>query len=241
MSECCGGTCRIPAAHPPEPYYSDDLVTLYHGDCRENVTWLDADVLVTDPPYGIDWKARHGDARKGTRTQAFTNSVIAADRDTAARDHALAAWGKRPAILFGSWRIERPVDVHALLIWHKEGAYSGPLVAPFFTNHEEIYVIGKANWRKSAPPLRSVLTTSEHRSSATREIGHPTPKPVGVMEALIDRCPEGVIADPFAGSGATLEAARNLGRRAIGVEIDERYCEIAARRLAQDTLFGGVA
>lgn len=224
-----------------EPYYSDDLVTLYHGDCRKVTTWLDADVLVTDPPYGIAWTARFGRAQHGTKDQRSQNNVIASDSDSSARDDILTTWGNRPTIVFGSWRIPRPAGVHALLIWHKEGAYSGPLVAPFFTNHEEVYVLGGTGWRKSAPPLRSVITTTEHRSSATREIGHPTPKPVGLMELLVDRCPPGVIADPFAGSGSTLLAAKNLGRPAIGVELDERYCEIAARRLTQDTLFGGAA
>lgn len=221
------------------PYYEDDLVTLYHGDCRDFGEWLEADVLVTDPPYGVQWKARHGRAQHGTKDQRFTANVITADADAAVRDEVLAMWGKRPAIVFGSWRVPRPPGVHALLVWHKEGAYSGPLVAPFFTNHEEIYVLGKADWRKSAPPLRSVITTTEHRSSATREVGHPTPKPVSLMEKLIDRCPPGVIADPFAGSGATLLAARNTGRRVVGFEVEERYCELAAGQLAQHTLFAG--
>jgi site-specific DNA-methyltransferase (adenine-specific) len=222
-------------------YYQDDAVTLYHGDCREVTAWLAADVLVTDPPYGIRWESRYGDARKGTKDQLRQSDIIASDGDTTCRDEVLNLWGKRPAIAFGSWRIDRPAGIRSLLIWHKEGAYSGPCNGAFFNNHEEIYVLGDGAWRKSAPPLRSVITTHEHRSSATREIGHPTPKPVGVMEKLIDRCPPGTIADPFAGSGSTLVAAKSLGRRAIGVEIDERYCEIAARRLAQDVLDFGSA
>lgn len=226
----------------PDPYYSDELVTLYLGDCREVTEWLDADVLVTDPPYGISWTHRPGPACGPGASKRAVRNVVAGDADTVARDAVLDAWGDRPAIVFGSWRVARPGGVRSLLVWNKEGAYSGPLNAAFFTNHEEIYVIGEGPWRKSAPPLRSVITTTEHRSQASKSIGHPTPKPVSLMEKLIDRCPAGaVIADPFAGSGATLRAAANLGRRAIGVEVDERYCEIAAKALDQYAMDFGAA
>ncbi len=224
-------------------YYSDEHVTLYHGDClTENREWLNADVLVTDPPYGVRMTMRHGDARIRLNRVPRTANAIAGDKTTEARDMVEQAWGDRPAVMFGSWRVVRPSRLRAVLIWHKEGAFSGPCNAAFFTNHEEIYILGEGAWRKSAPPLRSVLTSSEHRSHAAADVGHPTPKPLGIMEALIDRCPPGTVADPFAGSGSTLVAAKMLGRTAIGVELEERYCEIIAKRLAQGALdFGGVA
>jgi site-specific DNA-methyltransferase (adenine-specific) len=117
------------------------------------------------------------------------------------------------------------------LIWDKQGAYPGPSRAAFYTAHEEIYLLGRnpfpANGNK---PMRSVIATHEARQFAVR-IGHPTPKPIDLMSILLDRCPSGVIADPFAGSGSTLVAALLAGRPAVGVELEERYCEVAANRL----------
>jgi site-specific DNA-methyltransferase (adenine-specific) len=213
-------------------YYQDEQVTLYHGDCLEITDWLGADVLVTDPPYGIAWHQRLGSSSKGTRNQVDTSNVIAGDGDPSLRDAVLAQWAQKPAVVFGNWRVQRPAAVRSLLIWHKANSWWGTANQAFYTNHEDIYVLGEG-WPKSTRPLRSVITTEELRSAAPAKHGHPTPKPVRLMEILIDRCPPGVIADPFAGSGSTLIAARNLGRKAIGVEIEERYCEIIARRLDQ--------
>lgn len=216
------------------PYYQDEWVTLYHGDCLETTEWLAADVLVTDPPYGVAWKGGFSSYDSNNKRTVYSNDGIKNDEDADVRDKALALWGKRPAIVFGSWRVDRPANTQHRLIWHKKGQNPGPVNAPFLTQDEEIYILG-TGFKKTSPPMRSVIATTEARSVEVSKIGHPTPKPVGLMELLIDRCPEGVIADPFAGSGATLLAARNLGRKVIGVEYEEKYCELIAKRLGQAT------
>lgn len=114
----------------------------------------------------------------------------------------------------------------------------GNTMIPWGNSHEEIYLLGKGWDREGTGQKRqgSVIETSGLVGGATgkeNQFGHPTPKPVPLMEHLIERCPPGVIADPFAGSGATLVAARNLGRKVIGVELEERYCETIANRLQQ--------
>ena len=223
-----------------EPYYQDDLVTLFHGDCLEVAEWLAADVLVTDPPYGIAWTAHTG-GYKGKGSQTEIRNAVSGDNSTEVRDAVLAAWGEqRSAIVFGTWRVQRPDKAQHRLIWHKKGHAPGPANMPFMSNDEEIYILGNG-FRPSSPPLRSVITTQEARSVEVNRIGHPTPKPIGLMEILLDRCPAGVVADPFAGSGSTLIAARNLGRPSIGVELEERYCELIAKRLSQQAFdFGSL-
>lgn len=220
-----------------KPYYQDNFVTLYHGDCLEITDWLSADVLVTDPPYGISWKGVTSGVNAGY--EKHKNGIVG-DADLHFRDQVLDLWGNKPAIVFGSWKKPRPEKTQHRLIWHKAGMPPGALNAPFMTQDEEIYVLGQG-FISTSPPMRSVIVTNEHRPQEVARIGHPTPKPIGLMELLIERCPEGLIADPFAGSGSTLVAARNLGRKAIGVEFEEKYCELIAKRLSQQTFdFGGL-
>lgn len=219
-----------------QPYYSDDLVTLYLGDCLTVTEWLDADVLVTDPPYGMGYRADGLHCERSLRTS--TSESVRGDNNTQVRDAAVSAWGDRPAVVFGTWRHPLSKPPTHRLIWHKAGRHPGISPHPWFPVDEEIYLIG-SGW--VGTPTPTVLTTTEQRSMEPSRIGHPTPKPIGLMARLIKKCPPGVIADPFAGSGSTLVAAAYEGRRAVGVEVEERYCELIANRLSQDILdFGEV-
>ena len=210
-------------------YYQDDYVTLYLGDCLEQTAWLNADVLVTDPPYGQAYKSGMD---RGSRTE--WHEVIAGDNDTQSRDKALELWGETKAgLVFGTWKVEKPKQTRQTVIWDKTPCgFMGDLALPFGSAHEEIYCIGKVGWtgKREASIIKAQMLMSGDKNRPD----HPTPKPIGLMERLIEKT-VGVIADPFAGSGATLLAAKNLGRKVIGVELEEKYCEIIAKRLSQVT------
>jgi DNA modification methylase len=226
-----------------KPYYADELVTLYHGDCREVTDWLAADVLVTDPPYGSQvlnglgvnhggygrrqnaaGNSRHASSRTNVGREGFT---IANDLTTECRDAALALWGERPALLFGSPRMpDPPIAVADRLVWDKKRP--GMNAGPWRYRHESIYVT--AGFERTSDSAVSVLTAFPEQAD------HIHGKPLLLMVELVAAAPAGRIADPFAGSGTTLVAAKRLGRRCVGVELDERYCEIAARRLDQGVL-----
>jgi site-specific DNA-methyltransferase (adenine-specific) len=220
----------------PKPYFQNDLVTLYHGDCLEITEWLEADVLVTDPPYGVAWKSSTMSNANVPKSEIINN-----DATPDVRDRSLELWGLKPALVFGSWKVARPTQTRHRLIWHKKANIPGMRSHAWFSADEEIYVLGTGFVGK---PEQNVLVTNDRRDGAYGEVarlGHPTPKPVGLMERLIAKCPDGLIADPFAGSGATLVAARNLGRKAVGVEMEEKYCELIASRLSQEAFdFGGM-
>ena len=224
-----------------EPYYQDDLVTLYHGDCLElSDLWTVADVLVTDPPYGTQFSeanskggygrrqnaagnSRHASTRENASTEGFT---IANDGDTKTRDAALTLWGDKPALVFGSPRLPDPPGNWAdRLVWDKKRP--GMNGGPWRYRHESIYVT--AGFVRVSDASTSILTAFPEQAD------HIHGKPLALMQTLVETAPPGLIADPFAGSCTTLVAAHNLGRQAIGVELDERYCELLAKLLSQGT------
>ena len=211
------------------PYYEDDAVTIYHGDCRELDVWdIAGGVMVTDPPYGIS----HSSNRPGA---PLRGSQIANDESTVVRDAVLNRWAPRPFVMFGTCRsTPLPVPVRATLVWDKGGHVGmGDLTLPWKQNWEHVYVGG--------PGFVGTRDTGVLRFNALApwagEYTHPHEKPVELMRALIGKCPPlAEVVDPFMGSGTTLRAAKDCGRKAIGVEVEERYCEIAANRMAQEVL-----
>lgn len=205
-----------------EPYYQDDLVTLYHGDCLEITEWLAADVLVTDPPYGTQPDSNVIGYGRKVQPDGFRGQRIANDTTVETRDKALARWGSRAALVFGSPRLSDPPGEWAdRLVWDKRRP--GMNGGPWRYRHESIFVT--AGFVRSSDASVSILSAFPEQGD------HIHGKPLALMEALIECAPAGVIADPFAGSGTTLVAARNLGRQAIGVELEKEYCDVIVRRL----------
>lgn len=208
-------------------YYEDEYVQLHHGDARAIRGWTLADVLVTDPPYGTQFSAENPKGGYGRRQNAGLGPegfTIANDDTTDTRDLALELWGDRPALVFGSPRLpDPPGKWDDRLVWHKQRP--GMNGGPWRYTHESIYARGFVRNGNSNFSVLTAFPADQHM--------HIHAKPVALMENLLESAPPGVIADPFAGSGSTLIAARNLGRKAIGVELEERYCELIVSRLAQ--------
>ena len=191
------------------PYYADDLVTLYLGDCREVTDWLAADVLVTDPPY----------PNNGGH---FDESVDAARA-------VLEAGTWREAIVFWN-ELEHPpviLPLVAVHVWHRTNVNGRP--------YEPAFHFAADGQKRRSDVIRHTQIHSGVGPGSAEYCGHPTQKPEAVMRVLA-RKTSGTIADPFAGCGSTLLAARSLGRPSVGVESDERWCEQAARRLSQGVL-----
>lgn len=143
-----------------EPYYADDRVTLYLSDCREVTEWLAADVLVTDPPYGMAYDSGWVKGRK---------RPIANDTTTEVRDAAIALWGDKPAAVFGTWREARPTGMRHLIVWDKTdgvGPGMGDLTSAFGTSHEEVYLLGAWPKQSRVPRQGSVIRSAISMSEA---------------------------------------------------------------------------
>jgi len=240
------------------PYYADESVTLYHGDCREIVPTLGltADCIVADPPYGETslpwdrwpdgWPAAISDAARSMwcfgSMRMFLAHVREFDFWRLSQD---VVWEKPVGTGMAADRFRR-VHEHALH-WYR-GSWAD---VQHDVPNEGVRKTPRTHLRRQKPThqsdavavayvddgrrlMRSVVPVGNLHGNAH----HPTEKPVGILDPLIRyACPPGgTVLDPFAGSGSTAMAARMSGRKAILIEADERYCELIVKRLAQDVL-----
>jgi site-specific DNA-methyltransferase (adenine-specific) len=212
------------------PYYEDDAVTIYHGDCREILPELTFDVIVTDPPYGVNFVIAPVVVGKGNRRVLMGGKPPVYGDDKPFDPAPLLATGKPLAIFGGNYFHDALPRSGGWLVWDKTGGGRGPDNS--FTDLE----IAWTNVRKNPVIFHHLWKGLVRDSEAGETVKHPTQKPVCLMRWVLGLMPAGVVLDPYAGSGPTLRAAKDLGRRAIGIEIEERYCEIAAKRMAQEVL-----
>lgn len=203
-----------------KPYYEQDGITIYHGDCREILPTLGpVDVLVTDPPYGIGMLAFDDDFMAGVEGVNLSLATRGAVFHSPRRVMEFAA-------LMDRWRIER-------LLWmHKTADIAAPWRG-WCMNGEAILILStdRSGW-----PEPETYRSDTYSVGPWERAGHPNGKPIEVVRDLVARLGGETILDPFMGSGTTLRAAKDLGRKAIGIELEEKWCEVAAKRMSQSVL-----
>jgi DNA modification methylase len=224
-----------------KPYYDDGKgIVIYHGDCRNIIPALnEVDMIATDPPYGVGYRGGHfhsgnvnirREREKLQGDQADIYEEIIPMCLKVCRGPCYFFFAGTRALSVYQAISNAGGDVHALIIWHKINATYAAMNAQYKQRHEPIlYCTGKGG---------KTLWCGSSRESTIWEIGkdpqnfdHPTRKPVALMAKMIQNHKANVILDPFMGSGTTLVAAKMLGRKAIGIEIEEKYCRVAVRRI----------
>lgn len=200
----------------PKPYYQDSAVTLYHGDCRQVLPFLGHfDLLLTDPPYGI------GSLMRGGKDTGHWNALSQGnDWDMEPPDLAPCLAMAAQSIVWGGNYFPLP-PARCVLAWRK-------------LNAVQTQAAFELAWTSLDMPAKMFSSAS---GGAMKRYGHPTEKPLALMQWCIQLADEAAsILDPFAGSGTTGRAAKDLGKQATLIEREERYCEVAAKRMLQEVL-----
>lgn len=211
-----------------KPYYDEDGITIYNCDCRNILEQLgenEIDLILTDPPYGLKWAGTGFKKIKYTDWQMASEWDIKPDKNTI---KLLMTVGKEWIIWGGNYLASVLGDSKAPLVWDKKTGDNT------FADGEIAFTSFKSGTLRIFRHQWCGAFKNSERNAISQ---HPTQKPIQLMEWCIiqadKRYKNNLILDPFMGSGTTLKAAKELGRRAIGIEISERYCEIAVRRLQQ--------
>jgi DNA modification methylase len=229
-----------------KPYYSDVAVTLYHGDCREIIPELSGvRLVVTDPPYVFGLASTSQEGKAGGWGDLMNNAAFFA---ALLRDFRRLIGGNDGAVwMFNSWRsfpvlaraaFEARWPIESLMVWDKR--WIGPGGPNGLRPSYELAALWIDGGYRVAD--RGTPDIWPEQWSSHKPTGHPAEKPEALIRRIIAAgTTEGAVLDPFVGSGTTMLAAKNLGRKAIGIEIEERWCEVAAQRLSQDTFDLGAA
>lgn len=219
-----------------KPYYQDSAVTIYHGDCREIIPKLDpVDLVLTDPPYGIKYRSNHNSSRRGkwAKWVRYENMPgIIGDDKALEPDHLFVS--DKVAIFGGNYCADKLPPSRCWIVWDKRDGI-GP-------NNQADCELAWTSFNKPSRIYRhlwnGLLRAGEENVSLSEKL-HPHQKPLALMRFIIQYAdiPKGsIVLDPYCGSGSTLRAAKDLSYRAIGIELEEKYCEIAANRMSQEVL-----
>jgi len=205
-----------------KPYYEHAGITIYHGDCfsdknreiRVSRIWETVrpfSLLLTDPPYGIDLK----------------RADIVGDQHPFNSGHLSC----RPAIIWGANNFSTQLPFGGWLCWDKRCSVEADRM------YGSAFELAWCSEETKFKMFRCLHGGVVNADGANEKRFHPTQKPLALMKWCIGLFPDAeTIFDPYMGSGTTLLAAKDLGRRAIGIEIEEKYCEIAAKRLSQEVM-----
>jgi len=204
-----------------KPYYETELGKLYHGDCLEILPQIEekVDLVLTDPPYGIDYDASHKKYKNGSDRGKIVWDKITPDLTFLLNMKvSTIIWG-------GNCFASRLPDFPGWLAWIK-------------TCRNEVKIrqadmeLAWTNFIKRSQVFRHLWIGAYRDSESGIKNVHPTQKPIALMAwcIKISRL-TGLVLDPFLGSGTTAVACERLGRRWIGIEISKEYCDIAVKRI----------
>jgi site-specific DNA-methyltransferase (adenine-specific) len=235
-----------------EPYYQDDHCTIYHGDNREILPKLsDVGLVLTSPPYNLngdgnqsagtyfrnlaDGYASHPDDMPHAEYVEWQQDLLTTLWATLTDDGAIY-YNHKPRV--GGERVRLPLElvpvdlpIRQVVIWDRGSGFYRQFTY-YVPTHEWVLLIAKPAFRTNTRSVDDVWRIPFETGGE-----HPAPFPLSLAVRAIGTTDAGLVLDPFMGSGTTLRAAKDLGRKAIGIEIEERYCEIAAKRLGQEVLF----
>lgn len=224
----------------PKPYYDHGGITIYHGDCRDILPSLGRfDLLLTDPPYGIGLDTANASREYSPGARAAGKGWRCVDHppvhgDDEPFDPAPLMGASSAHILWGANNYASKLpDSPCWLAWDRKCGRGADTNA---TEAELAAVLGHRFTTVSV--FRHMWTGYQRDSEVGRRVLHPTQKPVALMRWCLSFFPEArTVVDPYMGSGPVARACKDAGLRYVGIEIVEKYCEIAVRRLAQEVLF----